>query len=189
MAAGSLLRGKTSGAWRWPLSRSSHRGRVWSHRNNSTSLECYGTGFNLYPVRISTGTQDVITGTFLCFSHSVQVTRLVAALGYEVEGCGFDSRWRLCTLALGSNRPLTGVGGKGCRCIGLITLPLSCADYKKSWLPQPPGVLGAYPGLYRDGFTLLHNKELVEITDPAAPVTLCISLNPPWTDICAYFIL
>jgi hypothetical protein len=43
---------------------------------------------------------------------------------------------------------------KGSRCIGLTALPHSCVDYLKSWEPQTPGDLGAYPGLYRDNFTL-----------------------------------
>ena len=31
------------------------------------------------------------------------------------------------------------LGGKGSRCIGLTTLPLSCADCLVIWEPQPPG--------------------------------------------------
>ena len=33
--------------------------------------------------------------------------------------------------------------GKGGRCVGLTTLPPSCADCYKIWEPQPPGTLGA----------------------------------------------
>jgi len=43
--------------------------------------------------------------------------------------------------------------GKGGRCIGLTTLPLSCADRLEIWESQPPGTLRACPGLYRDCFT------------------------------------
>jgi hypothetical protein len=39
------------------------------------------------------------------------------------------------------------LGGKGGRCVGLTTLPPSCADYLKIWEPQPPGTLRACPGL------------------------------------------
>jgi hypothetical protein len=37
--------------------------------------------------------------------------------------------------------------GKGDRCIGLTTLPLSGADFLEIWEPQPPGKLWASPGL------------------------------------------
>jgi hypothetical protein len=33
------------------------------------------------------------------------------------------------------------LGGKGGRCLGLTTLPLSCADCLKTWEPRPPGAL------------------------------------------------
>jgi len=38
-------------------------------------------------------------------------------------------------------------GGKGDRCVGLTTLPPSCADCLEIWEPQPPGTLRACPGL------------------------------------------
>jgi len=37
-----------------------------------------------------------------------------------------------------------GVGGKGGRCVGLTTLPPSCADCLEIWVPQPPGTLWAF---------------------------------------------
>jgi hypothetical protein len=39
------------------------------------------------------------------------------------------------------------LGGKGGRCLGLTTLPSSCAGCLESWEPQPPGTLSACPGL------------------------------------------
>jgi hypothetical protein len=39
------------------------------------------------------------------------------------------------------------LGGKGGRCIGLTTLPPSCADCLQIWEPQPPGPLMACLGL------------------------------------------
>ena len=33
------------------------------------------------------------------------------------------------------------LAGKGGRCVGLTTLPPSCADYLEIWEPQPPGNL------------------------------------------------
>ena len=43
--------------------------------------------------------------------------------------------------------------GKGSRCVGLTTLPPSCADCLEISEPQPLGTLRACPGLYRDCFT------------------------------------
>jgi len=37
--------------------------------------------------------------------------------------------------------------GKDGRCLGLTTLPPSCADCLEIWEPQPPGTLCASPGL------------------------------------------
>jgi len=34
-------------------------------------------------------------------------------------------------------------GGKGGRCVGLTTLPPSCADWLEIWEPQTPGTLRA----------------------------------------------
>jgi hypothetical protein len=62
-------------------------------------------------------------------------------------------------MALGSTQPPTGMStrniswGKGGRCVGLTTLPLSCADCLKIWEPQPPGTLRACQGLKLDCFT------------------------------------
>jgi hypothetical protein len=39
------------------------------------------------------------------------------------------------------------LGGKGGRCVGLTTLPPSCADCLEIWEPQPTGTLRACPGL------------------------------------------
>jgi hypothetical protein len=41
----------------------------------------------------------------------------------------------------------SAVGGKGGRCLGLTTLPPSCADCFKIWEPQLPGTLWACQGL------------------------------------------
>jgi len=37
--------------------------------------------------------------------------------------------------------------GKGGRCVGLKTLPSSCADYLEIWDSHPPGTLWASPEL------------------------------------------
>jgi hypothetical protein len=46
------------------------------------------------------------------------------------------------------------LGGKGGWCVGLTTLPPSCAECLEICEPEPPGTLRAWPGLYRDCFTL-----------------------------------
>jgi hypothetical protein len=68
-------------------------------------------------------------------------------------------------MTLGSIQPLTemstrtsfggrgGRRGKGGRCVGLTTLPPLYADCLEIWEPEPPGTLGACPGLYRYCFT------------------------------------
>jgi len=45
------------------------------------------------------------------------------------------------------------LGGKGGRCIGLKTIPPSCADCLEIWETQPPGTRRACPGLQWDCFT------------------------------------
>jgi hypothetical protein len=44
-------------------------------------------------------------------------------------------------------------GVKGGQCLGLTTLPPSCADCLEIWEPHPPGTLRACPGLWWDCFT------------------------------------
>ena len=52
-------------------------------------------------------------------------------------------------MALGLTQPLTEMSTrniswcKGGRCVGLTTLPPSCADCLEIWEPQPPGTLRA----------------------------------------------
>ena len=92
------------------------------------------------------------------------VAQLVEALRYKTEGRGFDSRWCHWNFALVQFfRPHCGPGvdsaanrneyqdyfleGKGGRCIGLTTLRPSFADCFEIWVPQPPGILRACPGL------------------------------------------
>jgi hypothetical protein len=83
--------------------------------------------------------------------------QLVEALHYNPEGRELDSHWFIGifhwhnpsgrTLVLGSSQPLTEMStrniswGKGGRCVGLTTLPPSCADCLKVWEPRPPGTL------------------------------------------------
>jgi hypothetical protein len=56
-------------------------------------------------------------------------------------------------MVLGSTQPPTEMStiniswGKGGRCLGLTTLPTSCADCLKIWVPQPPGTHRAFQDL------------------------------------------
>jgi hypothetical protein len=59
----------------------------------------------------------------------------------------------------GSTQPLTEMSIRNISwgvkaAIGLITLPTSCSDCLEIYEPQLPGKRSAYPGLYRDWFTL-----------------------------------
>ena len=80
------------------------------------------------------------------------VAQLVEALRYKSEGRGFDSRWFHWNFSLTlSSRPHCDpgvdsasnrneyqecfLGGKGGRCVGLTTLPHSCADCLEIWEP------------------------------------------------------
>jgi len=54
------------------------------------------------------------------------------------------------------------LGNKGGRCVGLTTLPPSCADCLEIWEPQPPGTLRACPG-----FTIKFIPPLVLVQRPA----------------------
>ena len=87
------------------------------------------------------------------------LAQLVETLRYKPEGRGFDPRW--CDWNFhwhSTSRPSNSasnrnecqgclLGGKGCRCVGLTTLPPSCADCLVIWEPEASGTLRACPGL------------------------------------------
>ena len=92
------------------------------------------------------------------------MAQLVEALRYKPEGRGFDSRWCHCNFSLTETfRPHYGpgvdsasnrneyreyfLGVKSGQCVGLTTLPPTCADCLEIWEPQPPGTLWACSGL------------------------------------------
>jgi len=98
-----------------------------------------------------------------------EMAQLVEALRYKPGGRGFDSRWFHWNFSLiQSLQPRYGPGvdsasnsneyqeyflvGKCGRCIGLTTLPPSCADCLAIWEPQLPGTLRACPGQQWDYF-------------------------------------
>ena len=47
---------------------------------------------------------------------------------------------------------LLGGGVQGSQCVGLTSLPSSCANCLEMWECQPPGTVRTCPGLYRDCF-------------------------------------
>jgi hypothetical protein len=67
------------------------------------------------------------------------------------------------------------LGDKGGQCVWLTTLPPSCADCHKIWVPQPHGNLRACPGLYRNCFTSLLG--LVSYMNPALKIHFNIILQ------------
>ena len=106
-----------------------------------------------------------------CINRGPAVAQLVEALRYKPEGRGFYSNsiriFHLHnpsgrTMALGLTQPLTEMstrntswGVKGGRCVGLTTLPPSCADCPEIWEPQTSGTLRVCLGLQWDCFTFL----------------------------------
>ena len=95
------------------------------------------------------------------------VAQVFEALRYETSGSGFDSRWcNLNFLSTQTYRPHYGpginsasnrkeyqeyfLGGKGGRCLGLTTLPPSCADCLEIWEPQHPGAPRSCPSLLQE---------------------------------------
>jgi hypothetical protein len=79
------------------------------------------------------------------------VAQLVEALRYKPEGRGLDffigGGGGVDTATNGNEYQESFLGCKGGRCVGLTTLPPSCADCLEIWELQPPGTLRACPGL------------------------------------------
>jgi hypothetical protein len=104
-------------------------------------------------------------GIALTMGHAV--VQLVEALRYKPEGRGFDTQrchwhspsaalWPWIRLSLYQKRlPVIFPGGKCSWCLGLTTLPSSCAGCLEIWEPQTPGTLRSCPGQYNDCFTFL----------------------------------
>jgi hypothetical protein len=71
------------------------------------------------------------------------------------------------TTALGPTQPLTKMSikniswGKGGRCVGLTTLPLSFADYLKIWERQPPLTLRVCQGLNGIALPLIYKTLII----------------------------
>ena len=65
--------------------------------------------------------------------------------------------------------------GKGGRCVGLTTLPPSCADCHKIGEPQARGNRRTGPGLYRDCFTCYIYLKLIQVAalSKAWPLACC----------------
>ena len=74
-------------------------------------------------------------------------------------------------------------GGKGGRCVGLTTLPPSCADCLEIWEPQFPGTLRACPGLQWDCFTFKVCKSVHHHTIPINQPTRCNNFSSLLIDV------
>jgi hypothetical protein len=102
------------------------------------------------------------TFRFVCigihFKLGHQVAQLVKALRYKPipDGVIWILHWHNTsyrTMALGSTQSrremstrIISCGGKVGRCVGLTTVPLSCADSHEFWEPQRPGTPKASSG-------------------------------------------
>jgi len=77
------------------------------------------------------------------------------------------------------------LGGKGGRCVGLTTLPPSCADCLEIWESEPPGILRACPGQYRDCFTFLcsHHQEKLLYHCDTWYLSLCVDDRPAYQTV------
>ena len=71
------------------------------------------------------------------------------------------------------------LGGKGRRCLGLTTLPPSCADCLEIWEPQTLGTLSACPDLYRDCFALYSEGPFFDSFRPPNSVLLICFVHSP----------
>ena len=92
----------------------------------------------------------------LLFKHCATSRKVAGSIPDGVRGIFLLHNPSGCTKALGLTQPLTEMstrnisrGGKGGRCLGVITLPPSCTDCLEIWEPRPAGILRACPGLYR----------------------------------------
>ena len=69
------------------------------------------------------------------------VAQLVEALRYKTEAPGVDSASNI------NEYQEYFLGGKDGRCVGLTTLPPSCADCLEIWEPHLSGILQACTGI------------------------------------------
>ena len=61
-------------------------------------------------------------------------------------------------------------------CVGLTALPPARADCHEIWEPEPPGTLGACPGLYIDCFTFTFT--LSSILEVKNEISHTLNLDP-----------
>jgi hypothetical protein len=147
----------------WKLPTSTQPRATW-HTDSLKMVVLSSAGASRYHICcIDVGTCPEYFGYTLVYVIGARGGAVVEALRYKPEGRGIDSRWCHWNFSLtilpavlwplGSTQRLTVMstrifpGGKVGRCVGLTTLPHSCADCLKIWELQPPGTLRACQGL------------------------------------------
>jgi hypothetical protein len=104
--------------------------------------------------------------------HCATSRKVAGSIPYGVNGILHWHNPSSPTMALELTEPLNRnkyqeyfLWCEGGRCVGLKTLPPSCADCLEIWEPQPPGTLRVCPDLKWDCFTsdLRHHRKLTVI--------------------------
>jgi len=98
--------------------------------------------------------------------HCAASRKIVSSIPDSVAGIFHWQNPSDRTMSLGSTQPLTEmstIGGKVGRCVGLTTLPPSCADCHEIWEPQLPGNLRACQGLEWDCFTFTFTSHVLHV--------------------------
>ena len=121
---------KTSSALKWD-------------RNSNALISLRNHVYGLYTIRTGARGGAVGWGTALQVGRS-QVRFSMVSLGFFIDIILPAALWPWGWLSL-QQKWVPGIfpGDKDVRCVGLITLPPSCADCLEIWEPQPPGTLRA----------------------------------------------
>ena len=110
-------------------------------------------------------TRIYITWWYSWLMHCATSRKVAGSISDGVTGIFRRHKPSGLTVALGSTHPPTELstrniswGGKGGRCLELITWPPSCADCLETWEPQTPGTLRVCSGLSWDCFTFTFSR-------------------------------
>jgi hypothetical protein len=118
----------------------------WSQTDCRDYCECVQPAQT--PCLIPTGSSSVPQGTTskICSPPGQRRTQQKRGVGKFLQGHTREWTWGRLSL-LTEMSTLNISWGKDGRCVGLTTLPPSCADYLELWEPQPPGTIRACQGL------------------------------------------